>query len=170
LAQEDVMLDLLHEAEKDLPALLLSNEGWKSLLVDYHPPRVERVYRDWREMRLCLHLIYPCAPTEALFHPHPWPSAMRVIRGKYEMGIGYGKGETTPPIAARILASGPMEYEMTDVDAWHYVRPVDGVAMTVMLSGKPWNRSAPLVPKDALSPLTHERFAAILDAYRDMYA
>ncbi len=162
------MLHLLHEVEIELPKLLMSPDGWKTLRIDYHPPHVDRVYRDWQGMRLCLHWIYPCEPGEALLHTHPWPSAMRVLRGHYEMGVGYGKGDAPPPIAARIVASGPMEYEMTDPDAWHYVRPVGGVAMTIMLSGKPWNRWSPQAPKE-LSPLSENQFLAILDAYRSVY-
>ena len=165
------MLTLLHEAELELPKLLTSTEGWKSLLVDYHPPMVERVYREWRGLRLNLHWIHPCAPEDALFHPHPWPSAMRVISGSYEMGVGHGPRGKTPPIAARILASGPMEYEMTDPDAWHYVRPLSGVAMTVMVSGKPWDvvtpkEAQPHRPLPALSPA---RVEETLAAYRKIY-
>jgi hypothetical protein len=168
-AQEEMMLDLLHEAEKELPQLLASPDGWKSLLVDYHPPHVERVYREWRGMRLCLHWIHPCERGEALFHPHPWPSAMRVLSGTYEMGVGYGEGDHAPPVAALIVASGPMEYEMTDRDAWHYVRPLGGVAMTLMVSGAPWQRSFPQAPT-RLSPLSDARVKETLEAYRRVYS
>src|SRR5205823_428108 len=97
------MLDILHAAEKELPRLLASDDGWQSLRVDYHPPFVDRVFRDWSppgaaegaRYRISLHRIHPCAPAEALFHPHPWPSAMRIHSGTYEMGVGHGAGDRT---------------------------------------------------------------------------
>jgi len=162
------MLALLHEAERELPLLLASSDGWKSRFVDYHAPFVERVYRDWRGMRIYLHCIHTCGEGEALYHPHPWPSAMRVLSGTYEMGLGYGAGDTPPPFAARLVASGPMEYEMPDPDAWHYVRPIGDVAMTVMVTGGPWNRSSPRADKP-LKPLTAERIAELLQHYRALY-
>jgi len=159
------MLNLLHEAERELPALLVDG-GWQSLKVDYHPPFVDRVWRPWRDCRLSLHRIHPC--DEALFHPHPWPSAMRIHQGTYEMGVGWGRGETAPPMAARIIASGPMEYEMVDPDAWHYVRPIGGPAMTVMLSGQPSGRWSPRSEKP-LSPLDAREVAELLEYFRGVY-
>ncbi len=162
------MLNVLHEIERALPELLAAREGWESLDIDYHPPRVERVFRLVGETRVYLHLIHPCAPEEALFHPHPWPSAMRVLRGRYEMGVGYGAGEAPPPIAVRLVASGDMEYEMTDRDAWHYVRPIDAPALTVMVTGQPWQRSAPRSERP-LSPLSPARVEELLAFAREHY-
>src|SRR5687767_10331982 len=162
------MLALLEMAEGELPNLLRQREGWKTLFVDYHAPFVERLYREWNGHRLYLHCIHPCAPEAALFHPHPWPSAMRVHSGEYEMGVGYGKGDEPPPIAAKIVAEGSMTYEMSDPDAWHYVRPIGGVAMTVMLSGPPWDRSSPR-PEKVLSPLSEERALELLERFRAFY-
>jgi hypothetical protein len=167
--KEATMLTMLEAAERELPALLRDTAGWKSLFVDYHAPFVERVYREWNGHRLYLHCIHPCAPEEALFHPHPWPSAMRVHSGKYEMGVGFGSGDTPPPLAAKIIASGAMTYEMTDPDAWHYVRPLDGVALTVMLSGPPWQRTAPR-PEKVLSALPAARVGELREQFRAFYA
>jgi hypothetical protein len=160
------MLNLLHEAEAELPTLL--SEPWQSLQVDYHAPFVDRLWREWRGHRLSLHRIHPCEANDALFHPHPWPSAMRVLEGTYEMGVGWGRGETTPPIAARIIASGRMEYEMTDPDAWHYVRPLGSPAMTVMLSGAPWTRWSPRSDKP-LHPLPPAEVEQMLAYFRAAY-
>lgn len=71
------MFDVLEEVERAIPRLLWQ-EGWNSLDVDYHDPRVERVWRQWLDYRVSLHVIHPCQPSASLFHPHPWPSAMRV--------------------------------------------------------------------------------------------
>jgi hypothetical protein len=163
------MLNILHDAERELPDLLATPAGWRSLKVDYHPPFVDRVWREWRGHRLQLHRIHPCAPGDALFHPHPWPSAMRIHAGTYEMGVGWGAGESPPPIAARLIASGPMEYEMVDPDAWHYVRPIGGVAMSVMVSGAPWARWSPRSDK-SLVELAADEVLALLAFFRPIYS
>lgn len=137
------MLDILYAVEKELPVLLQDENAWKSLYVDYHPPTVERLWLPWSEYRINLHRIHPCERDEALFHPHPWPSAMRVLSGEYEMAVGYGQGETQPPIAALMIASGDFRYEMTEPDAWHYVRPLREPTMSLMVTGKPWDRPSP---------------------------
>ena len=72
------MLDVLTQVERALPALLQDESVWQSLYVDYHPPMVERLWTRWGEYRVFLHRIHPCERGQALFHPHPWPSAMRV--------------------------------------------------------------------------------------------
>jgi hypothetical protein len=165
------MLNVLHDIERSLPALLASRDGWESLDIDYHPPRVERLYRTIGEYRLYLHVIHPCAPEDALFHPHPWPSAMRVLgvpEGRYEMGVGYGAGDVAPPIAARMIASGEMEYEMTDRDAWHYVRAIGEPAITIMVTGRPWGRAAPRSERP-LSPLAPARVDELLEVFRRRY-
>jgi hypothetical protein len=165
------MLDILNAAEADLPRLLASPSAWQSLKIDYHPPFVDRLWCAWGAYRLYLHRIHPCTPAEALFHPHPWPSAMRVHSGTYELGLGYGAGETPPPIAARMIAGGPLAYEMTDPDAWHYVRPIGGVAITVMVSGTPWARSTPANARSdrPLSPLGPDVIEELLRVYRTVY-
>ena len=84
------MLATLHEAEDALPDLLREGvDAWRSLDIDYEPPHVERLWRPWgpvvstgamtipSRFRLSLHRIHPCET--ALFHPHPWPSAVRII-------------------------------------------------------------------------------------------
>jgi hypothetical protein len=161
------MLSALHEVWEELPGWLVQPSLWQSLDIDYHPPRVERLYRSWGAHRVYLHALHPCAPEQALFHPHPWPSAMRVLSGRYEMGVGYGRGELIPPLAARLVGGPGLEYEMTDPDAWHYVRPIDGIALSVMVTGPVWDRVAPRSehPLRALSP---ERVEQLLAEFRSV--
>ena len=162
------MLDVLEQVERELPALLADGDSWAGLLIDYHPPTVERLWRRWAEYRISLHRIHPCAAGEALFHPHPWPSAMRILEGEYEMAVGYGKGETTPPVAALMIAAGDFRYEMTDPDAWHYVRPLGAATLSVMVTGKPWDRPAPRSGKP-LVPLTEAQRAELFRLFRGYY-
>jgi hypothetical protein len=162
------MLDVLYAVESELPALLEERGAWKSLYVDYHPPTVERLWMDWREFRVSLHRIHPCRPGEALFHPHPWPSAMRILSGEYEMAVGYGKGDTLPPVAALMIAAGDFRYEMTDPDAWHYVRPIGGPTMSLMVTGKPWERWSPKSDR-TLHPLGEAQCDELLRFFRAWY-
>jgi hypothetical protein len=162
------MLDVLEQVERALPGLLADGKSWTGLFIDYHPPTVERLWRRWGDYRISLHRIHPCAAGEALFHPHPWPSAMRILSGEYEMAVGHGKGEEEPPIAARLIASGQFCYEMTDPDAWHYVRPIGGPSWSLMVTGKPWGRPAPRADKP-LRPLTSEQREEILEFFRQHY-
>jgi hypothetical protein len=162
------MLDVLYAVEKELPHLLHDVTGWKSLYIDYHPPTVERLWRQWGEYRIQLHRIHPCSREEVLFHPHPWPSAMRVLSGEYEMAVGYALNETPPPIAARMIARGDFLYEMTDPGAWHYVRPLNAPTLSLMVTGRPWNPTAPKSHPE-LRPLTAEQIAPLLQFFRARY-
>lgn len=162
------MLDLLSQVEKELPALLLE-QGWKSVDITYHDPRVERVWRQWGENRISLHAIHPCPPSESLFHPHPWPSAMRIVKGKYEMSVGYGKGIELPPEVCKLILVDGCSYEMTHPDGWHGVRPLDGICWTVMVSGKPWNREVNEKPQTEQHALSSDRMFEILAFFQQHY-
>ena len=41
-----------------------------------------------------------------------------------------------------------------DRDAWHHVRPLDAPVLTLMVTGVPWQRSAPksVEPLEAMDP------------------
>ena len=64
-------------------------------------------------------------------HPHPWPSAMRVVKGSYEMCLSLGVA-TVP--SSLVLTAGSA-YEMVDIHAWHNVRPLNDVAYSLMVMG-----------------------------------
>ncbi len=160
------MLELLDIALAELPRLV-DEPGWRGMRIDYHRPFVDRAWRPWRDCRLSIHRIHPCAPDEALLHPHPWPSAIAILDGRYEMAIGYGAGSSGPPIAARVVLTAGARYEMLDPDGWHSVRPLDAPSLSIMLSGRPWTRAMPLdpTPQRGLSP---DELAALLTAIRDL--
>jgi hypothetical protein len=126
---------LLYKVYSELPRLIA--DGWNTLDVNYEPPRVERLWRQFDDdHRVYLHRIYPC--DKALFHPHPWPSAVLICDGVYEMGIGYGKGMEDPPVASKTLLSSGSAYEMVNPDAWHYVKPLGKPSFSLMVTGKPF--------------------------------
>ena len=170
------MLEALARAEAELPTLLQDKAGWNSLDVDYEPPRVERLWRTLsltgqlpfeRPYRLYLHRIHPCS--KALYHPHPWPSAIRIVNGGYEMGVGYGSGQEPPPIAARMHLVSGSSYEMEDIDGWHYVLP-SVPNLSIMVTGHPWERWAPGPdPSVKLGPLTEMAIEELLADFRIFY-
>lgn len=161
------MLKILAEYEAMLPELLEDASAWSSKCIDYHPPKVERVYRDHGGYRVNLHRTHPCALGEALFHPHPWPSAMLIADGAYRMRVGYGAGVKTPPIAATLILERGTRYEMIDPDAWHDVTPASNTpAYSLMVTGAPWSRDAPVMPSVVLPPLEPQAKRSILEFFK----
>jgi hypothetical protein len=168
LKQKTSMLGYLHEAERALPQLLEDESAWHSVYVDYDFPIVERLWYPWGNFRISLHKIHPCETSDALFHPHPWPSAIKILDGNYEMGVGYGNGENKPPVAAKIIMGVGSEYEMSDPDGWHYVRPIGGPSISLMITGLPWGRPSPKSEKQ-LNPLHEVQKKELLNFFRKKY-
>lgn len=163
------MLDVLAAAEAALPDLLADASSWRSLDIDYHPPRVERLYRDFGEFRVNLHRASPCDPSAALIHPHPWPSAMRLVRGRYRMWIGHGAGTERPPLAGLVELSAGSCYAMAERDQWHAVAPIGAPTLSVMVTGKPWDRVMPITPDKRLQPLSDRVCLELVGLFRAAY-
>ena len=83
--QQGSYISLLKGIEKILPTLLKKSDSWNTVDINYSPPMVNRVWLEYGALRICLHRIYPANPSETLFHPHPWPSSMKILKGTYEM-------------------------------------------------------------------------------------
>lgn len=174
--------ELKHVEEKLIWDLLQDPSKWQSLDVDYHPPRVERVWIQLpNKQRLMLHAIHPCERHEALYHPHPWPSAMHIIKGKYEMGLGfkhrtYFLGHVISERHVEICKiefEGDNYYEMCHKRGWHYVRPIDEVCYTVMLIGPPWNNEEEenlIKPKGKLEPLDEDYKIRLIEQFKLYYS
>jgi hypothetical protein len=149
------MFSVLARAKLALRAGLLDPNdlnGWKSVDVNYHPPRVERLWRPFEDQyRLFLHCIHPCTVEEALLHPHLWASAMEVLYtdGVYRMLIGSAAGVEPPPVVTEIRfdsgQGGGFTYAMTHPDGWHAVVPEGGMVYTIMVTDLPWERQIPAV-------------------------
>lgn len=164
------MIDNLKQIEDKMILNLLSQPNkWETKLVNYFPPVVERCWIQLGNYRLMLHFIHECKSEEALFHTHRWPSAMHVLSGKYEMGLGFGEGDVPPPKMATILFDNGGYYDMTHKDGWHYVRPIGGVCATTMLIGSVWDREETAKDFGKLGPLTNERKLVMLGWFADWY-
>lgn len=164
------MIDKLQQIEdKKILELLSKPELWQTKLVNYFPPIVERCWIQLGNYRLLLHFIHECKAEDALFHTHRWPSAMHVLNGKYEMGLGFGEGDVPPPKMATILFDNGGYYDMTHKDGWHYVRPIGGVCATVMLTGPTWDREETAKDFPKLGPLTEQRKLIMLEWFANWY-
>ena len=147
---------LLGAAEELLPGWCRSLDGWNSLLIDYHPPMVWRLWRQWGDHRVLLHHVHACAEGAALWHPHPWPSIVRVIAGQYRMRVGYGEGNEPPLTAATLWLMTGSVYMMDEPNGWHAVEPTTS-SLSVMLTGKPWQRVMPTPPSHPCLSGCHPR-------------
>jgi len=147
---EELPLAIKHLTDELLP---LGPESFQSVCVDYHPPVVHRLWVKWGGKRIFLHKIEKCIPGEiALYHPHPWPSAVKVLKGEYEMGVGEdGKDPKTT-----LLLKENSNYAMIDPSGWHYVKPLSA-CYTIMITGKPYDanvlQAANVKPGKGLRPL-----------------
>jgi len=151
---------------------LWAHAEWSSLSIDYHPPRVERLYLDTdingAPTRIMLHRVHPCSSGQALWHAHPWPSAVALLSGRCEHTCGFQDRNGIHTVARTELAAGSM-YEMTDPGALHAVRPLDGPTLSVMICGKPWARQHVLTPKPAPQrPLSPEEYESLHAAFGDV--
>jgi len=164
------MLKQLHSVEDILALHLRSDVNFQSMYIDYHPPVVERIWFQLGIYRVYLHKIHKCnSSIEALFHPHPWKSAIRIIKGSYETGIGHSATNEIPVIDWKgILAPGSC-YEMVEQDAWHYVNPVSSPVYSLMITGEKFERKMPVEPDRKFQPLNPEQFNDIMNTFLEFY-
>jgi hypothetical protein len=136
-----ISIERLKEFERlVIPVLLKQPEKWKTLDVDYHPPRVERLFLEQGNgYRIYLHVIHK-TDEECLYHKHKWPAVLKQVYGSYRMGITYSEKEvgskeahSLPDLACMELAAGSY-YEMTQTDALHYVKPISPFSCSIMLT------------------------------------
>lgn len=163
-----IMLNHLYELEKNLAKHLQDEISWNSLYVDYHKPYVKRLWKQVGDFRIFLHQIFPCERSESLLHPHPWPSAMKVISGLYEMGVGYSESNIKPIIASTLILPENSYYEMVDINAWHYVRPLEKPSLSLMITGVPWKRETPK-SSYKMRELDEGEKRTIFDEFRKLY-
>lgn len=165
------MIEKLKEAEAMLPELILNPDNWNSLDIDYHAPRVERLWMQYDEThRLYIHVIYP-TDSPCLFHKHRWPAAFKMIDGEYEMGISYSEDELTTdeaynlPIMSKFILHKGSYYEMLETNTLHYVKPLLLPSTSLMITG-PLYKEAEFrkeVLNKKLEPLSDTRKKDILE-------
>lgn len=157
-----------------LPNLLSQPDKWNTLDVDYHPPRVERLFTDCGDgYRLYLHVIHK-TDGDCLYHKHNWPAALKQVHGVYKMGMTYSESEvgsdeahSLPDLACFEVVEGTY-YEMTQTDALHYVKPTTPFSCSIMLTHDKYPEH--VFRKEAverqLEPLTMMRKLEILEMFK----
>ena len=167
-----VSIDSLKALEPKIRELAKDPSKWRTLLVDYHPPTVERVWTEIDGFRVHIHVIHrtdePC-----LLHKHRWPSAMKQLAGIYEMGLSYmptepNGGAMKPsdlPLLSRLELPAGSYYEMRQTDALHYVRPLTPMTMSLMVTRDlfPEGQIRREADHPPLGPLTEARAKVILE-------
>lgn len=140
------MIDQLDKAIKVLPKYLGGSLVWDSLVINKRKPHTYRAFMFPKDeglegTRICLHRFEPCDESDAFLHPHPWPSAMVVLRGEYRMKIGASPDSKSSPVIVldEILAKGS-KYSMTSPLGWHAVQPLT-TCYSIMINGQPWDGS-----------------------------
>ena len=165
------MKSVLKAVENALPQLLNENV-WKSLYVDYHKPFVKRLWTSFEyegnKYRIYLHEIESCHIHEALFHPHPWPSIMKLLSGSYNMVVGYGEGLKEPPVALSLELPTGTVYEMSEVNGWHALAPISESSFSLMITGEPWTRESHKSTK-LLNELDLQSQENILNFFKKIY-
>lgn len=137
--KNSVSVEILKSLEVDIFKLLFVPEKWHTLDVDYFPPRVERLYTNFNDYRIHLHVIHK-TNEECLYHKHRWAAAFKQLNGAYEMGITYSPEEISskeahnlPDLAKFIITKGSY-YEMTQTDCLHYVKPITDTSLSIMIT------------------------------------
>ena len=134
-----INIDVLKSLENKIVDLMIQPEVWKTLDVDYYPPRVERLYTTYLDYRIFLHVIHK-TNEKCLYHKHRWAAAFKQVAGSYEMGIAYSPEEINSdeayalPDLARFIISKGSYYEMTQTDCMHYVKPITDLSYSIMIT------------------------------------
>lgn len=167
-----VNIEILKSLEPEIRLLLSDSSLWKTLDVDYYPPRVERLYTDYKGYRIFLHTIHP-TDKPCLFHKHRWPAAFKQVKGSYEMGITYSEKEVSSdeayllPTLVRFIVSQGSYYEMTQTDCLHFVNPQGEISHSIMITKDMYQESN--FRKESLdvklNELSDDRKIELLDIY-----
>lgn len=163
---QQLLTELRRFIRSGLPSLLDGDtSSWQTLDVDYESPRVERIWFPHKDYRVNLHRIHPCE--SALYHPHPWPSAIYLLSGSYISVMGTDNIR----VSTQRLVEGSA-YVMNDPEGWHIVRPEEHPALTVMLTWQPYDPPVydhgNFGKKANLQPLTEEAKQSLLADFKHM--
>lgn len=158
--------ELLTEVELELPDKIWSGK-LRSMHITYAKPFVERLFYTRGEHRVFLHRIESCRRADALWHPHPWPSIVKVIDtegGLYTHSVGTRDGPFS--IQSSVATpKNPIVYAMLEPRGFHSVC-TDLVSWSVMITGPRWGP-----PDNARhqSVIAHFRMVELLARWQGFY-
>jgi hypothetical protein len=165
------MTNVLLECAQLLPTLLTDPNRWKSLMINYKPPHLMRIYTNIGNVRINLHYFIPTSEASEVdsskdgncnakpedynessdnyFHPHGWASCMKIMKGHYEQWMGFAnqRGLDNPPLKSLHLRHSQGDtYAMNHPWLWHQVIPPENEpVMTMMVTHIPknWDQDSP---------------------------
>lgn len=112
--------------------------GWDSLVIDRRKPHTTRLFKQFGDLRVCLHRFESCTDEEAFAHPHPWPGAFLLLDGSYIQTIGYSQYlNTKPEFLFREKVMPGSSYEIINPKTWHKIQPTQ-TTHTIMINGAPF--------------------------------
>lgn len=165
------MLELLYKVENSIVELLYKNaNNINTMYIDYHKPYVSRIWFLDEELdcRVFLHKIEPCnESSEALYHPHKWDSAVRIISGKYEMGVGHSETDEIPKTDCILILGAGACYVMPEKDGWHYVSPIEVTHTLMVIPNKLNGRKMPVEPEKKFRKLTRNEVTDMFYTFRE---
>ncbi|MEL6109448.1 MAG: hypothetical protein AAFU85_25855 [Planctomycetota bacterium] len=113
-----------------------------------------------------MHRFEACDVADAFPHPHPWPSAVLILSGEYEMRVSQSadleSGDHLPTI--RLTLGAGSTYHMDEPTTWHQVIPRSR-CYSLMVNGQRWerpHRRAPSTSGKGLQPMSEEELSSHL--------
>lgn len=178
------MTAVMTAAEKFLPELLQDKSAWQSLMIDYQPPHLMRLFRQIGDVRVNLHYFLPTAALpetrmtdaydENLYHPHAWASGMRILEGEYEQWMGFAERRGTdavPPKTLHLLHTAGDSYAMNHPWIWHQVIPAENKSVSTLMVTyipKDWDQDVPKSSKQ-LRCLNQQEIDFMFDHFPKFY-
>jgi hypothetical protein len=132
------MINILNKLIPEVLEAIPEDHEWDSLIINKRKPYTYRIFRQFGEYRVCLHKFDPCSFEESFAHPHPWPGAFMVLRGRYLHSVGVSPDLESEPELVYQQEVGPYSpYYIGNPLIWHSVQPLQ-TTYTIMVNGAPF--------------------------------
>lgn len=147
-------IETLLKVESVIPDILAHPELMKTSRIIHDEPEVWRIWWQLGDIRVAFHKIFPCE--ECFFHPHPWPSIVKCLKGGYTHTIGIYNGSPNDVMCLRpddikgfsdtllpfvTTVSKGDHYRMVDIRQFHQVTTPD-YSYSIMIMGQPYFKGA----------------------------
>lgn len=143
------LCEKLLEFEEILPELLTEKDAWKSINVNHQAPSVKRIWRNWQGYRINLHKLTKVDGKEEYFHSHPWPIAIRLLTGSYQMCYEFVQDEQVMTGVEIITPETP--YCMENPNDKHSIKLLDNTIYSLMINGKAWASNNELAEQEIIA-------------------
>jgi hypothetical protein len=103
-------------------------------------------------------------------HHHKWIGAFHVLRGSYELGLGWEtslRGHPGPPVAATVVLRPGTYYAMEHTDVWHHAFVLEDTLTTCLVLRDPrgiFREEPPM--RHVVLPMSAEEAERMLDLYK----